>query len=258
MINNVRTVFITGGSSGIGLATVKVFFEAGWNVFFIDIDEEEGAKVLKDFGNPKSLSFYPCDIRNFDVLKEAAMACEKKYLTIDALFANAGIHHSANIENTTIDKWQNIIDINLSGTFFTVKAILPFLLRREKASIVLMGSDQSLVAKRNSFAYGATKGAIAQITKNLALDYAKNNIRVNCVCPSTIDTPLSRKVLHEYAKREFNGDLEKVLELEAQEFPLNRLGQSIEVAETVYFLTSDKASFITGTLLPIDGGYTAE
>ena len=96
------------------------------------------------------------------------------------------------------------------------------------------------------------------MTKSLALDYADKNIRVNCVCPATIGTPLSQKALKGLAQREFDGDLEKVYQLEATEYPIGRIGNAEEVAEAVYFLASEKASFITGTLLPVDGGYTAQ
>ncbi|MEA1916777.1 MAG: SDR family oxidoreductase, partial [Campylobacterota bacterium] len=112
--------------------------------------------------------------------------------------------------------------------------------------------------KKSSFIYGATKGAIGQITKSLALDYAENNVRVNCVCPATIDTPLSRKVLQSYADTHHSGNIEKVMELEAEEFPLGRIGNSKEVAKAVFFLASDASSFTTGSLLPVDGGFTAQ
>lgn len=253
-----KTIFITGGASGIGAATVTHFFKNGWNVCLIDTDDVKAEELIQSLESPAEISFFRADVRDYEAVLQAVKNAVKTYGKIDSVFANAGIHLSANILSTSFEEWQKIIDINLKGIFYTVKATLPMLLNNEKGSIVLMGSDQSLIGKKHSFAYGASKGAIGQMTKSLALDYAEKNIRVNCVCPSTIDTPLARKALKSYANRECNGDMQKVMEMEASEFPLKRIGNTEEVAEVVYFLASDKSSYITGTLLPIDGGYTAQ
>ena len=253
-----KTIFITGGASGIGAATVIFFLKKSWNVCFIDSDESKSKALLKELGNPQELSYFYADVRDYENIVKAVECSVEKYGTIDALFSNAGIHLSADILSTSFEDWQKVIDTNLKGTFNTIKATLPILLNNTKSSIVLMGSDQSLIGKKHSFAYGATKGAIGQIAKSLALDYAQDNIRVNCVCPATIDTPLSAKVLQSYADTHYNGNIEKVMQLEASEFPLGRIGECNEVAQAVYFLVSDASSFITGTLLPVDGGYTAK
>lgn len=253
-----RSIFITGGASGIGKATVIYFYQKGWNVGFIDIDKNEAESLLASLGDPKEVSFFLADVRDYDTVLKAVKSFVKTYGDFNAVFANAGIHMHADILSTSFEKWKDIIDINITGVFHTIKATLPILISRGKGSIVMMGSDQSLVAKKNSFAYGASKGAVGQMTKNLALDYARYNIRVNCVCPATIDTPLAKKTLQAYADKYYEGDLDKVLRMEASEFPLERIGEAEEVAKTVYFLASDKASYITGVLLPIDGGYTAK
>ncbi len=253
-----KTIFITGGASGIGAATVTHFFKNGWNVCFIDVNDVKAKELIESLESPDEISYFRADVRDYEAVSKAVENAVKSYGKIDSVFVNAGIHISADILSTSFDEWHEIIDINLKGTFYTVKATLPMLLNNTKGSIVLMGSDQSLIGKKHSFSYGATKGAIGQITKSLALDYAEKNIRVNCVCPATIDTPLARKALKDYANRECNGDTKKVMEMEASEFPLKRIGDAKEVAEAVYFLVSDKSSYITGILLPIDGGYTAK
>lgn len=253
-----RTIFITGGASGIGAATVRYFFDKGWNVCFIDTDRVKAEEVLRSLGKPTGVSYVSADVREYQPLCDAADHCLETYGGLDAVFANAGVHLHADILSTSVEAWQRVIDINLKGVFHTIKATLPLLIKQGKGSIVLMGSDQSLIAKKESFAYGASKGAIGQMAKSLALDYAQENIRVNGICPATIDTPLSRRVLQEYAQRYYDGDLEKVMALEASEFPLGRIGEAEEVAKAVYFLCSDASSYITGTLLPIDGGYTAQ
>jgi len=253
-----KTIFITGGASGIGASTVKYFFQKGWNVSFVDIDKSKAKCLLKSLGTPSEISYFFADVRDLQTLVQAVDNTIKTYGTIDTVFSNAGIHHSADILSTSSEMWEEMIDINLKGMFHTIKATLPHLIHNNQGTIVLMGSDQSLIGKKHSFAYGATKGAIGQLTKSLALDFAQNNIRVNCVCPATIDTPLSKKALQHYADNCCEGNMEKVMVLEASEFPMGRIGQPEEVAKVVYFLSSDSASYITGTLLPIDGGYTAQ
>ncbi len=253
-----RSIFITGGASGIGKATVKYFYKKGWNIGFIDIDKERAESLLKSLGYPKEISFFLTDVRNYDTVTEAVNSFVNIYGNFDAVFANVGIHLHANVLTTSLEQWKEIVDINITGVFHTIKASLPILLSNGKGSIILMGSDQSLVAKKDSFAYGTSKGAIGQMTKSLAIDYAHHNIRVNCVCPATIDTPLTNKILQNHADKYHEGDLDKMFQLEASEFPLERLGTAKEVAKTVYFLASENASYITGVLLPIDGGYTAK
>lgn len=253
-----KTICITGGASGIGAATVKLFIYHGWNVCFIDIDEQGCKTLMESLKNTSCLAYRVCDVSDIDAMQMAVEDFVTLFDGLDAVFGNAGIHFFGDILHTSTEQWERMFDVNLKGVYFTVKATLPYLVKQRKGAIVLMGSDQSLIAKKKSFAYGITKGAIAQMTKSLALDYAQDNIRVNCVCPSTIDTALSKKALTEYAKREYQGDVEKVLKLEASEFPLGRLGRVEEVAKVVYFLISDDSSYMTGTLIPIDGGYTAQ
>lgn len=257
-MNKKNIIFITGGASGIGAATVDYFYQRGWRVFFTDIDSVQADILLKQFDYSNEVVFFRADVKEYSDMLNAVEKCISTFGNIHAVFANAGIHHISDILSTTSENWDNVIDVNLKGTFHTVKAALPKLLENEKSSIILMGSDQSLIGKKNSFIYGLTKGAIGQMTKSLALDYAKQNVRVNCVCPGTIDTPLSRKTLQKYADKLYNGNLKKIMEVEASEFPLGRIGQPEEVAKVVYFLASDSSSYMTGTLLPIDGGYTAE
>jgi NAD(P)-dependent dehydrogenase (short-subunit alcohol dehydrogenase family) len=258
LIKKNKAIFITGGASGIGAATVRYFFQKGWNICFIDTQKNKAELLLESLGYPKRVSYFYADVRNYQALLDAVKQGVEAHGYFNAVFANAGIHLHADILSATLEEWKRIIDVNLTGVFYTIKATLPILLKNKKGAIVMMGSDQSLVAKKNSFAYGASKGAIGQMTKSLALDYAKHNIRVNCVCPATIDTPLTHKILQAYADKYYQGDLAKVMNLEAAEFPLGRIGYPEEVAKTVYFLVSDNASYITGTLLPIDGGYTAQ
>lgn len=122
---------------------------------------------------------------------------------LDGVFANAGYHTVGNILETSLVEWNKIIQVDLTGTFLTLKHAIPYLQTNQSGSIVIMGSDQSLIGKGNSCAYGVTKGALGQLTKSTAIDFASQNIRVNCVCPGTIDTPLARRAMQMFADHEF-------------------------------------------------------
>ncbi|WP_345987234.1 SDR family NAD(P)-dependent oxidoreductase [Sulfurimonas sp. HSL1-2] len=252
-----KTVFITGGASGIGKAAVKRFYEAGDQVFFIDKDEAAGIRVAETF-DAQRVRFYCADVSDSEELRVAVESAEAAFGGIDTVFANAGQHLSATLLDTTEAQWDALMSVNLKGVFLTLKYTLPKLIARGGGAVVLMGSDQSLIGKRKSFAYGATRGAVAQMTKSLALDYAESNIRVNCVCPATIETPLAMKAMRNAAGLSEDADMEAVLAEERALHPLGRIGRPEEVAEAVYFLASDAASFITGSLLPVDGGFTAK
>lgn len=251
-------IFITGGASGIGKASVKKFYDEGENVFFVDKNEEASIKLIKSFDEKNRIGFYHCDVSKSKELNISVQKALKKFGKIDSVFVNAGTHLSADILSTDEEMWDNIINTNLKSVFLTIKATLKYVMKSKQGSYILMGSDQSLIGKKKSFAYGTTKGAIAQMTKSLALDYAKDNIRFNCVCPATIDTPLSRQALKNYSNLKENDDISQILEEEKALHPLGRIGHPKEVANVVYFLASKESSFVTGTLIPIDGGYTAK
>ena len=251
-----RTAFITGGADGIGAATVECFLEHGANIVFIDINAEKAHQLIKKLNN-KHIAFFKADVSNKTDMKKAVEFTIDRFGSIDIVFANAGIYFSGDILSTSEEDWDRVILNNLKGTYITLKETLPLLIENGKGSVILMGSDQSSVGKKESFVYGATKGAIAQMTKSLALDYADKNIRVNCVCPGTIDTTLSQNAIKNIAKKCYANDIDKVMQIENNAQPLGRIGQAKEVARVVAFLASDDASFMTGSLVPIDGGYTA-
>jgi len=239
-----KTCVITGGSSGIGLSIVKLFIENNYRVFNLDLAQSSVGE------------FRYCDVTNIEQVAKIIDDIAKKY-TIDVLVSNAGIHFSANIENTSEDDLDKIFNINVKGAYAAVKAVLPNMKTNSNGAIILMSSDQALIAKHNSFAYNLSKSALASMAKTTALDYAAFNIRANAVCPGTIETPLYHKAIDNYCK--ISGtDKSQIHAQEASLQPLNRLGQPEEVAELVLFLASDKAKFITGSLQVIDGGYTAQ
>ncbi len=234
---------MTGGSSGIGEAIVERFLSDGHEVFNLDI--KQSAK-----GN-----FIYCDMRNEQAVTNAVMQVRNAG-NIDVLVCNAGRHISANIEQTSEAQLDDIFNLNVKGAFYAIKACLPAM-KEKGASIILVASDQAIIAKRNSFAYNLSKHALASIAKTTALDYAHFNIRCNAVCPGTIETPLYHAAIDRYCQSS-GANKEEVHQEEAAQQPLGRLGQASEVASYVHYLSTQEASFITGSLQVIDGGYCAQ
>lgn len=247
----VKIAIVTGGASGIGLATAIRFAEAGTVVYVLDIQ-------VMPKGLHANIHGVECDVRRYDVVSRAVESVFAKHGRIDVLFANAGIHFYGTLEETTEVDFDHMLSVNVKGVFHALKSVLPIMKSQRSGAVVLMGSDQSLVGKVNSFAYGAAKGAIAQMTKSLAIDCGPYNIRVNCVCPGAIETPLYRRALGSYSEKYTDLSVPQLEKSIADKYLLKRIGQPKEVANVVTFLCSEEASFITGAILPIDGGLTAQ
>ena len=239
-----KTCVVTGGSSGIGFSIMELFITSGYQVFNLDIQPST-------IGN-----FHLCDVTNVAQVKAIINKISEEQ-AIDVLVSNAGIHYSGTIENTTEEDFERVFNINVKGAYAAVKAVLPSMKANNNGAIILIASDQALIAKQNSFAYNMSKAALASIAKTTALDYASYGIRSNAVCPGTIETPLYHQAIDNYCERS-SANKQAIHKEEAALQPLGRLGQPEEVAELVLFLASDKAKFITGSLQVIDGGYTTQ
>ena len=242
-----KIVIITGASTGIGEATRQLLSKKGATVYNLDIHPPEDNAGL----------FLECDIRNREAIRRAIATIMDKEGRIDMLFSNAGVHLFATIEETTDTQFDNLIAINIIGTYCILQSVLPIMKKQGKGSIVLMGSDQALVGKASSSAYGLTKGAIGQLTKSTAIDYAKYNIRVNCICPGTIDTPLLHRAVKHFSAKNSVPEKEVYAGLDTVQ-PWGRIGKPNEIAEVVAFLLSDENSFMTGSLVSADGGYVSQ
>lgn len=251
-----QVAFITGGASGIGAATVELFIRNGIKVGFLDFNKEIGTSFARQFSNEDVL-FIHGDVSKVADIRSAIEQTVQKFGRLSIIFANAGIHQMKSLHELTEHDWQRIIDINLKGVVFTVKEGLPYLINNKGGSIILSSSDQAFIGKPSMCAYGITKGGIAQFAKSTALEYGHHNIRVNAICPATIRTPLAEAAVKKWAEADFQGNDEKAWQMEATKYPLQRYGTSQEVANLVYFLASEAASFVTGGLYLIDGGLTA-
>lgn len=249
-----KTLFITGAAMGIGRSVARLFYENGYNVSIVDIDEEMALKTIEGWDENRFL-FHKLSVADFLNMSNAVNATIMKFGKINTVVLNAGVHMSNTILTITEQELDNMININIKGYVNTIRVTLPHMIKNGGGSFVVNVSDQAFIGKRNNFSYGLTKGAIGQMIKNIALDYAEDNITISGVCAGTIDTPLSRKALQRWADNEFDGDYNKALEQECATIPVQRLGKAEEVAEFFYFLSN--AKYITGSLHLIDGGLVA-
>lgn len=252
-----KTIFITGGASGIGAAAVRRFAAAGWRVTFMDIHPKEAKALINEIESPEPVCFFEGSTRNRADLDAALELAADDLGGIDALFANAGIHRKNTVIDISPDELEELISTNIVGTVNTLQAAIPFLANADAgAAVVINASDQCFIGKAGNFGYGLTKGALGQLTRSAAIDLAHLGIRVNAVCPSTIDTPLVDKCFASVAAHS-DASAEQLRADENALFLRGRMGTADEVAAMVYFLASPEAAFCTGGLYPVDGGLTA-
>ena len=244
-MNMKKTIFITGGASGIGAATVNKFLDEGWNVLFTDIQSPTLV--------PDEACFVQADSSDKAAMEHAVQVAVDRFGGVDALFCNSGIHRRNTILDISQEELDLVIRTNIYGTTYTLQVVLPHIIARGGGAVVLNSSDQFFVGKAHSFAYGMTKGAIGQIARSLAIDLGPYNIRVNAICPGTIHTPLVDNLFAKFSEQDHK-TIEQYWEEENALFARGSAGTPEEVAEMAYFLISDKASFCTGGHYLIDGG----
>lgn len=255
-----QSILITGGASGIGAAAVRLFASRGWHVTFLDTDARAARELISSIDAPEPVCYVEGSTRSRADLESAMELAADEAGGIDALFANAGIHRKNTIIDITPDDLQELLQTNIAGTVNTIQAAIPYLANAaEGAAIVINASDQCFIGKGGNCGYGLTKGALGQLTRSAAIDLAHLGIRVNAVCPSTIDTPLAQRAFELVASRS-HGRLtaEGLRRDEDALFLRGRMGTPDEVAAMVYFLASPEAGFCTGGLYPVDGGITAQ
>jgi len=247
----VKVAIITGGSRGIGEATAKIFSMRGYITVVLDVMPSD---VFKK-GNVSE--FIQCDVSDEKQVDKAISYISQKYGRIDVLVNNAGVVLVKPIEDTTWEEFKRTVEINLGGTFLMIKHVIPVMKKQGGGAIVNVASVSGHVGQVRHAIYGATKGGIIALTKALAWELAPYNIRVNSVSPGSVDTQMLRYDVNEEAKR-LGLTFEEVKKQREAEQAFERWAAPVEIAEAIYFLASDAASFITGTDLLVDCGWVAK
>ncbi|RKU39033.1 short-chain dehydrogenase [Candidatus Poribacteria bacterium] len=243
-----KVAIITGGASGIGKATAILFAEHGAKVVVADIDEQGANETLADIHDAGNAAIYvQTDVTISDHTERMVTETVSKYGKLDILLSSAGIAMRLPVADLPEEDWHRCLDVNLTGVYLCAKAAIPAMRENGGGSIINLSSIYGLVGADVRAAYVASKGGVTNLTRGMALDYAEENIRINCICPGFVETPLVAGVVktpEEYRKL-------------ANRHPMRRLAQPEEIAYGALYLASDESAFVTGIALPIDGGYTA-
>jgi 2-keto-3-deoxy-L-fuconate dehydrogenase len=237
---------VTGGASGIGEATSKELVRAGAFVWIADINLPAAEALAASLGNAKAISM---DVTSVESIEQAAAVLPQ----LDILVNNAGIGHVGSVATTSTEDFDKLLNVNVRSVFLVTRGLLALLLASPaKGCIVNIGSVAGLIGIKQRFAYCTTKGAVLAMTRQVAVEYAKE-LRVNAICPGTVETPFVEGYLDKYHAHE----KEKIREELRARQPMGRLGQPEEVASMVRYLSSKEAGFISGSLFTLDGGWTA-
>lgn len=241
-MNNKKTVVITGATSGIGAATARKFAKSGSDIVLIGRNKEKGAQLESELKSLGATAFFQCcDVSDQSQVEAMAQTVTESFGKVDVLFNNAGVMlPSMEIERMTPEDWQETFDINIRGMFYVTRSLKPLIV--ENKGCIINNSSiaglQSYVIGR-SYAYSASKAAVIQFSRQMAKNYGAEGVRVNCICPGIIDTP----ILGDRDRKQL-----------AERIPLGYVGRPEDVAKVVVFLASEAAGYLTGVVLPIDGG----
>jgi len=248
-----KVAVVTGAGLGIGRATALLFAERGAKVAVLDFDErngEETVRLIRDSGG--EARFFKADVSRAADVERAMDEIEKAFGKIGILVNNAGIYRKGDLLDTSLDDWNRLLATNLTGVFLCSKHCVERMARHGGGVIVNVASEAGLVGIKGQVAYNVSKGGVIALSRSAAVDLAPMNIRVNCVCPGTTETPLVAKSISSDA------DPEAARRALESCRPANRLGRPEEIAQAILFLASDEAAYATGSVLSIDGGYTAQ
>jgi NAD(P)-dependent dehydrogenase (short-subunit alcohol dehydrogenase family) len=241
-----KVALVTGAARGIGLATAKRFLAEGWRVALLDIEGELQASAVAALKHPDSTLAITCDVSDAAAVAAAMAAVIGRFGRLDALVNNAGVAVFAPVLETSDADWSRIMAVNLTAPFICTKAVAPLMREHGGGAIVNITSISAVRASTLRSAYGTSKAGLAHLTKQLAVELASLGIRVNAVAPGPVDTAMAKAVHTAEIRADYHDAI-----------PLNRYGLEEELAEAIFFLCSDRSSYITGQVLAVDGGFDA-
>ena len=241
-----KVALVTGAARGIGLAVARRFLAEGWRVALLDIEAELLDGAVAALENPDHTLALACDVSDAAAVMAAIDALSRRFGRLDALVNNAGVAVFAPLMQTTDEDWRRVLAVNLTGPFLCAKAAVPLMRDHGGGAIVNITSISAVRASTLRSAYGTSKAGLAHLTKQLAVELASLGIRVNAVAPGPVDTAMAKAVHTPEIRADYHDAI-----------PLNRYGLEEELAEAVFFLCSDRSSYITGQILAVDGGFDA-
>lgn len=240
-----KIAIITGGGSGIGLSCARLFCQEGAKVVIFGRRKNRLEDAVREIG--ENILAVPGDITRDEDISRLVETTVSSYGRIDILVNNAGIFTGAPLHEMKDDEWESALDINMTRIFKLTREVLPYMIRQKSGSIVNISSILGLVAAPGTSAYNVSKGALNQFTRSLAVEYGVSGIRCNAICPGLIATEMTDELMND----------EDLMQEWSKNYPIGRFGQPEDVAQACLFLASAESSFVTGAILPVDGGYTA-
>lgn len=244
-----KTIVVTGGALGIGKAASEIFATRGGNVVILDWDEKAGNETCEGIiAKGGKAIFEKVNVADFAAIEKAVGKAAATFGKINALAVSAGIQRYGTAVSTPEDQWAEVLDVNLKGAWNAARAVIPFLRAQKGGAIVNVSSVQALASQQNVLAYTVSKHGLLGLTRSMAMDFAKENIRANCVCPGTVDTPMLKWAAS------LDPNPQSVYEACNAMHPLGRIAQPREIAEVVAFLAHESSSFVTGAIWTVDGG----
>lgn len=248
-----KACIVTGAGSGIGKATAERFAAEGAKVLCVDVDAEAVSATVEGIEKQAGVAeAFVADISVRSQVNAFINKCAEIYGSVDVLVNNAGVNLPGIFHEAPDDIIDRTLNVNVKGAIYASQAAIPYMLKQGKGAIINTSSVNGLVSEPFLALYSASKGALVMLTKGIALDYAKQGIRCNCVCPGWVDTPIN------YAHAELMGGLDKVYEDIDSVQPIGRPGEPSEIANLILFLASDESSLMTGSIVTADGGMTAQ